>query len=375
MVLHGAGRDSLRDQIDDVDVVLTSYGTLCRDLAFHLMQTYGLLVADEASLLRNPDSETSRAVAKLKAGKRLALTGTPVENRLRDLWSIFRVIAPGYLGARKEFEECYEALEDPGLRRRLRLRISPFVLRRTKAEVAPDLPEKSTIDEWLDLDAKTRGSYQALARAGLARIEEMGNQTGAGRMHLLTLLLRLRQWCLDPRLLDDEAQSGVKTRRLLEILEERSNSGFKTLVFSQFRKYLELARQDLGETCGKVFVLDGSTRNRAALVREFQEYPGAAVFLISLKAGGYGLNLTAADAVIHMDPWWNPAVEAQASDRAHRIGQTQPVTIYKLLTRDTVEQRVRRLQASKQAVIETVSGDAVPTNWREEDLRSLVEGV
>ncbi|MFC7336185.1 SNF2-related protein [Haloferula chungangensis] len=375
VALHGSGRDKLRDEALKADIILTSYGTMCRDLAFHLKQDYDLLVVDEASLLRNPDSEVSRAVAKLNAQKRLALTGTPVENRLRDLWSIFRVVAPGYLGSKAEFEERYQSGDaaDPGLHDRLRLRISPFVLRRTKAEVAKDLPEKIEIDEWLDLDKDTRQTYAAIAKAGLLEIEEMEAKSGGGRMHLLTLLLRLRQLCLDSRLIDDEAKEGAKTQRLIEILSERHQSGGKTLVFSQFRKYLGLIRNSKELADSKVFSLDGSTRNRGELVREFQAHDGPAVFLISLKAGGYGLNLTAADTVIHMDPWWNPAVEAQASDRAHRIGQTQPVTIYKLLTRDSVEERVRRLQASKQGVIDSISGDAAPANWNEADFRSLLD--
>lgn len=375
VTLHGSGRDSLRDDALSADVILTSYGTLCRDLAFHLKQNYDLLVADEASLLRNPDSEVSRCVAKLNAKKRLALTGTPVENQLRDLWSIFRVVAPGYLGSKTEFEERYQSGDsaDPGLHDRLRLRISPFVLRRTKGEVAKDLPEKVEIDEWLDLDSETRQTYAAIARVGLLEIEEMEAKSGGGSMHLLTLLLRLRQLCLDPRLIDDEAKEGIKTLRLIEILKERFENGAKTLVFSQFRKYLGLIRNSENLAGMKVFSLDGSTRNRSKLVREFQNHEGPAVFLISLKAGGYGLNLTAADTVIHMDPWWNPAVEAQASDRAHRIGQTQPVTIYKLLTRDSVEERVRRLQTSKQGVIDAISGDAAPANWTEADFRSLLD--
>ncbi len=374
VVLHGGARDKLRDDALSADVIITSYGTLCRDLAFHLQQTYGLLVADEASLLRNPDSEVSRSVAKLSAEKRLALTGTPVENRLRDLWSIFRVVAPGYLGSKAEFEERYQGGDsaDPSLHDRLRLRISPFVLRRTKSEVAKDLPEKIEIDEWLDLDPDARQTYAAIAKAGLLKLEEMEDQSGGGRMHLLTLLLRLRQLCLDPRLIDDEAKEGSKSQRLIEILLERSEIGGKTLVFSQFRKYLGLIRKSEKLAEMRVFSLDGSTRNRAELVRDFQKYEGPAVFLISLKAGGYGLNLTAADTVIHMDPWWNPAVEAQASDRAHRIGQTQPVTIYKLLTRDSVEERVRRMQSSKRAMIDSISGDAAPANWTEADFRSLI---
>ncbi|MGB6219702.1 SNF2-related protein [Haloferula sp.] len=375
VTLHGSKRDALRDEALRSDVVLTSYGTLTRDLAFHLRQDYDLLVVDEASLLRNPDSETSRSIAKIQARKRLALTGTPVENLLRDLWSIFRVVAPGYLGSKSEFEERYAATApdiSEGASERLRLRISPFVLRRTKAEVAKDLPEKIEIDTWLDLDRGSRGLYAKLAQAGLRELEELEGQSGRARMHLLTLLLRLRQLCLDPRLLDEEAEQGAKSEKLQSLIEERIGNNGKTLVFSQFRKYLHLIQKEYSETGIQVFSLDGSTRDRGALVKSFQGHDGPAVFFISLKAGGYGLNLTAADTVIHMDPWWNPAVEAQASDRAHRIGQTQPVTIYKLLTRDTVEERVRRMQDSKRAVIDSLSGDAAPGNWSESDIKSLL---
>lgn len=381
VTLHGSGRDLLREQVSAADCVLTSYGTLARDLAFHLRQSYALLVADEASLLRNPDSEISRSVAKLQASKRLALTGTPVENRILDLWSIFRVVAPGYLGAKSEFLERYESAESAGATERLRLRVSPYLLRRTKSEVAKDLPEKVVVDEWLDLDPEARKRYSEVAQAGLQALEEIQKTqgVGAGSLHLLTVLLRLRQICLEPSLIekdDSREPQGIKSKRLFEILTEREEQGKKTLVFSQFREYLRILKKCDDLPGGQRFLLDGSTRNRARLVSDFQSTEGPAVFLISLKAGGYGLNLTAADTVIHMDPWWNPAVEAQASDRAHRIGQTEPVTVYRLLTRATVEERVKRMQASKQAVIDALASDeiVVPSNWSESDLRGIVEG-
>ncbi len=384
LLLHGAGRDKLRDSADGMDVIVTSYGTLVRDLAFHLKREYRLVVADEASLLRNPDADVSKALVKLNARGRIALTGTPVENRMQDLWSIFRFVAPGYLGERTDFRQRYEipASEGPvpgGLLERLRLRVSPFVLRRTKDQVARDLPDKMEIDEWLTLSPEQAALYSGLAKAGLEEVERVRRKQGegAGRMHLLTLLLRLRQICVDPALVDSSDQdqiNAVKIERLLELLSEREENSKKTLVFSQFAKNLRNIEERLSGTCSRVFRIDGSTRNRQALVDAFQAEPGAAVFLISIKAGGYGLNLTAADAVIHMDPWWNPAVEAQATDRAHRIGQTRPVTVYRLLTRDTVEERVRRLQAHKRAIIDAATGgtDDLPRNWTTKDLEGLL---
>jgi len=386
LLFHGPGREKLRDRFEGVDVIVTSYGTLVRDLAFHLGREYRLVVADEASLLRNPDADVSKALFKLNTRGRVALTGTPVENRMQDLWSIFRFIAPGYLGSRSDFKERYEApaaagdQAPPGLLERLRLRTSPFVLRRTKDQVAKDLPDKVEIDEWLTLADDQAELYATLARAGLEEVERIRDKQGegAGRMHLLTLLLRLRQVCVDPGLLDLKAEqksNAVKIDRLLELLAERSENGLKTLVFSQFAQNLRRIEKRISEGSSQVFRIDGSTRNRQELVDFFQSADGPAVFLISLKAGGYGLNLTAADAVIHLDPWWNPAVEAQATDRAHRIGQTRPVTVYRLLTRDTVEERVRRLQERKRAVIDAATGSSenLPQNWTTDDIESLLK--
>jgi SNF2 family DNA or RNA helicase len=386
LLLHGAGRDQLRSRVDQVDVIVTSYGTLVRDLAFHLQREYRLITADEASLLRNPDAEISKSLCKLRAGARLALTGTPVENRMQDLWSIFRFVAPGYLGSKADFKERYETpaasgdAVPAGLLERLRLRVSPFVLRRTKDQVAKDLPDKIEIDEWLDLADDQATLYASLARAGLAEIERIRDKQGegAGQIHLLTLLLRLRQVCVDPGLLEldeEKVPSSVKIERLLEKLSERYEIGGKTLVFSQFARNLRRIEKKISDGFGRIFCIDGTTRNRQQLVDSFQAESGPAVFLISLKAGGYGLNLTAADAVVHLDPWWNPAVEAQATDRAHRIGQTRPVTVYRLLTRGTVEERVCRMQERKRAVIDAATGDSesLPRNWTGKELDELLK--
>jgi superfamily II DNA or RNA helicase len=383
-LFHGVGRDRERGRLAECDLIVTSYGTLARDLAFHLQVDYRVVVIDEASLIRNPDAEISRTICKLKSRARLALTGTPVENRARDLWSIFRFVSPGYLGALADFKERYEmplvesGSASRGLLERLKLRVSPFVLRRTKDQVAKDLPDKVEIDEWLDMTEGQSEVYTSLARSGLQEIDAIRDRQGegAGQMHLLTLLLRLRQVCVDPGLLDLEGESpgAIKIERLLELLSERFDDGRKTLVFSQFAVNLRRIEKRIQQGFGRIFCIDGSTRNRQELVEAFQAEPGPAVFLISLKAGGYGLNLTAADAVVHLDPWWNPAVEAQATDRAHRIGQSRPVTVYRLLTRGTVEERVRRMQERKRTVIDGATGDleGVPRNWSAADLESLL---
>jgi len=373
--MHGPNRDSLRLEGQTCDVVLTSYGTLVRDLAFHLKQDYQTLIVDEASLLRNPDSEISRTVAKLNPRRRLALTGTPVENRLRDLWSIFRVVSPGYLGAKDEFLERYEQ-GDSGDTSRLRIRISPFTLRRTKLEVAKDLPSRLEIDQWVDLTPEIRAIYREVAQAGLSQWEDLdeAGKGGAASMHLLTTLLRLRQICLDPGLVGDglSEDSGAKIEWLDRLLEERLGQGGKVLVFSQFTKFLR-QYESRAKTLGmEAFRLDGSTTNRGKLVEEFQKTEKPAVFLISLKAGGYGLNLTAADTVVHMDPWWNPAAEAQASDRAHRIGQTRPVSIYRLLTKNSVEERVRRLQDAKRGLIDQLNGSTGVSALQHDDVVDLL---
>ena len=369
VILHGPKRDSLRDSIQPGYVILTTYSTLARDLAWHLKQNYLVAVIDEASLIRNPDTDHSKAVAKLNARYRIALTGTPVENSARDLWSIFRFIQPGWLGSRKDFTERYEQpLQSPDTATRtgqlLRLKTSPFTLRRTKQQVAPELPSKILIDEFCTLSTDQTTLYREIQREGQRRIDEIrdSGQNAAARMQALTTLLRLRQACCDLALFDSEKlknlpipRRSAKLERLLEITEQSIASGSRMLIFSQFRTQLIGIENELKALGIQFLRLDGQTRNRAELVDRFQSPVGPPVFLISLKAGGYGLNLTAADVVVHFDPWWNPAAEAQATDRAHRIGQTKPVTVFRLLTRSTVEEKVVELQSSKKALAESLN--------------------
>lgn len=387
-ILHGSGRDELREGLRGGQVVVTSYGTLARDLAWHLQQDYLAVVVDEASLMRNPDTDHAKAVSRLRARHRVALTGTPIENGVRDLWSIFRFVQPGWLGGREDFKARYEtALASGGDARavteRLKLKISPFFLRRTKEQVAPDLPTKLMIDEFCELSPDQQTVYKQLLEEGRRRVEEMvdSKNSGAARMRMLTALLRLRQTCCDLALLGNErfnqviqARRSGKLQRLLELLDEAVAGGHRVLVFSQFQKQLLEIQKCVEAREWSCLRLDGQTRDRQKLVDQFQKPDGPPVFLISLKAGGYGLNLTAADTVIHFDPWWNPAAEAQATDRAHRIGQTRPVTVYRLLTRGTVEEKVLRLQAKKRdlAAVIDEAGGGDPGGWNVDDFRSVL---
>ena len=386
-VLHGTQRDALRSEMVAGDVVLTTYSTLTRDLAWHLRRRYRAVVADEASLMRNPDTDHAKAMVKLDASAKVALTGTPLENSVRDLWSIFRFVQPGWLGARKAFEERYAGGADGKVStadvERLRLKVCPFVLRRTKLEVAPELPAKWQIDEYCDLSDEQQKVYRELHDEGRRRVEalEDAKQAGAARMQVLTALLRLRQVCNDLALLGDErfadwslAKRSAKLSRLMELLESALAGGHKVLVFSQFQKQLLAIEAALKARDWACLRLDGQTVNRQDLVDRFQAPDGPPIFLISLKAGGYGLNLTAADTVIHFDPWWNPAAEAQATDRAHRIGQVRPVTVYRLLTRGTVEERVVSLQARKRglAAIVDESGEADVSGISQQELEALL---
>jgi superfamily II DNA or RNA helicase len=387
-ILHGASRDSERAKVQPGDVILTSYGTLARDLAYHLKSDYRAVVVDEASLMRNPDTDHAKAVSKLRATYRIALTGTPIENGVKDLWSIFRFIQPGWLGGREDFKDRYETPLATGesaaaVIERLRIKISPFLLRRTKEQVASELPSKLFIDEFCDLSADQQSVYKELLVEGRKRVDaiaDSGNK-GAARMQMLTALLRLRQTCCDLALLGNErfnqlmvARRSVKLQRLLELIEEAVSGNHRMLIFSQFQTQLKEIEKCIAERGWQSLRLDGQSRNRQQLVDQFQRPDGPPVFLISLKAGGYGLNLTAADTVVHFDPWWNPAAEAQATDRAHRIGQTRPVTVYRLLTRGTVEEKVVRLQAKKRelasAIDENGAGDAA--GWSMDELESML---
>ncbi len=361
----------------NLDLVITSYALLRRDAEYHRGQSYAVAILDEAHFIKNPDSQTARAAFAVRARHRFVLTGTPMENSVRDVWSVMHFALPGYLGKREDFRERYELPiargADPDAQARLARRLRPVLLRRRKDEVARELPEKMEQVAYCELTPAQAAAYREILDQGRRTIEETGDER-AGRMLILSTLLRLRQACCDLRLLgvdvaaaetdvDDEEAAGdsatplagsAKLALLLELLEQAQEGGHRVLIFSQFVAMLKLIGGQLdGRGVGYAY-LDGSTRDRQVEVDRFQRDDGPPVFLISLKAGGTGLNLTAADTVIHFDPWWNPAVQAQATDRAHRIGQDRVVTSYQLITRDTVEEKILNLQRRKREATEAV---------------------
>ena len=356
VVLHGLDRHHKREALGAAHVAITTYTVLSRDIEEMREVPWHLVVLDEAQAIKSPDAKATRAVCQLDTRHRLCLSGTPIENNLEELWSQFAFLMPGLLGERRSFTRRFrtpiEKRGDEVRRTQLVRRIRPFILRRTKAEVATELPPKHTILRRITLAPSQREIYETI-RGTLhdkVRAQIAEHSLAASRIVVLDALLKLRQVCCDPRLVKlptaQQADTSAKLDDLLEMLGEMIPEGRRVLLFSQFTSMLDLIKPRL-EAAGIRFVeLRGNTRDRAEPVRAFQacEVP---LFLISLKAGGRGLNLTAADTVIHYDPWWNPAVEDQASDRAHRIGQTKSVFVYKLIAADTVEERIVALQERK----------------------------
>ncbi len=379
LALHGPDRHARFADIAASDLVVTSYALIRRDAEKYRGLEFDTVVLDEAQHIKNRQTQNAQAVKAVRAKHRLVLTGTPLENSVLDLWSIFDFLMPGYLGTAKDFRERYELPiareKNAEAQSRLARRLRPFLLRRLKREVAKDLPAKLEQVSFCELTPDQRAVYQQVIEASRKEILEADGPQGIAksRMVVLTALLRLRQVCCDLRLLKldnlNPATTSGKLDLFGELLEEVIDGGHRVLVFSQFVGMLTLLKERLAAEKIEFCYLDGSTTDRAAVVERFQTQAGIPVFLISLKAGGVGLNLTGADTVIHFDPWWNPAVEDQATDRAHRIGQARVVTSYKLITRDTVEEKILILQNRKRAVIQsTISGEeefAATLNWEE----------
>ncbi len=355
LAIEGSGRSEQFSKIPEHDLVITSYALLRRDAEQYKSFVFSTTTLDEAQHIKNPSSQNARAACAIHSKARFILSGTPLENSLRDLWSLFDFLMPGYLGTRKDFQDRYEkplaAGESAGIWPRLLRRVRPWMLRRTKSEILKELPPKIEQVVQVELNPEQKAAYTQLQIAARAEVDAMRESGGASRMKVLTALLRLRQACCDLRLLSRETNApSAKIDALLELLGEAVDGGHRTLVFSQFTSMLDLIAPALDEAGITWCRLDGSTKDRAAVVERFQSDASISVFLISLKAGGVGLNLTGADTVIHFDPWWNPAVEAQATDRAHRIGQQNVVTSIKLIARDTVEERVLEMQAKKKTL-------------------------
>jgi len=364
LTLHGKDRAALFDEMDKADIILTTYPLLVRDRETLLAREYHLLVMDEAQFIKNPKAQSHQVARQLKARHRLSLTGTPLENHLGELWAQYDFLMPGLLGSSKRFGQMFrtpiEKQGDSEMRARLAERVRPFLLRRTKEQVLTDLPPRTEMVRWVELDGGQRDLYESLRVVFDKKLRQVLTEQGVGRSQIMILdaLLKLRQVCCDPRLVNlpaaaamvkKGASSSAKLTTLLEMLEELLAEGRKVLLFSQFTSMLALIEEELKTRGFKYVKLTGQTRDRETPIREFQEGL-VPLFLISLKAGGTGLNLTAADTVIHYDPWWNPAVEEQATARAHRIGQDKPVFVYKLMTQGTVEEKILSLQDRKRGL-------------------------
>ena len=327
----GTERHALREQFAEHDVLVTSYGLMRRDIEKLIEHEYEYVILDEAQAIKNPMSQSAKAARMLRARNRIALTGTPVENHMGDLWSIFEFLNPGMLGAGARFTELVKGgvsdVRNVNAAEQVGKAIRPFILRRTKKEVLTDLPEKTEQTIICEMEPDQQKIYDDLKKYYRGTLLGKGADTGGGNtMMVLEALLRLRQAACHPALIDPgrEDLPSAKLDTLMEQLEELIDEGHKALVFSQFTSMLALARKRLDERGVRYAYLDGQTRDRRAEVQKFQEDESLQVFLISLKAGGLGLNLTEAEYVFILDPWWNPAVEQQAIDRTHRIGQDAP---------------------------------------------------
>ncbi len=365
LVIRGtlAERKRKIDQMDQYDLVITSYDLLKRDIAWYEQKDYQFryMIADEAQYLKNNNTQNAKAIKKIKADTRYALTGTPIENSLAELWSIFDFIMPGYLFTYRTFKAMYETPivkeENQEVMAKLRMLIEPFVLRRNKKEVLTELPEKTITILNNEMGEEQKNIYLTyLAQAKQELAEEINlNGYERSQMQILAALTRLRQICCHPSLFMEDYQEGSsKLDQCMEIIEEATKGGHKILVFSGYTSMFEILEKNLKQLGINYFKLTGSTKveERIKLVDEFNENPKIQVFLISLKAGGTGLNLTGADMVIHYDPWWNLSTENQATDRAYRIGQKNNVQVYKLITQNSIEEKIYELQQKKGELVD-----------------------
>jgi superfamily II DNA or RNA helicase len=377
----GSERTKGNAHFENYDLILTTYGTLRRDVIHFVEAEFDFVILDESQAIKNASTETAKAARLLKSRQRLALSGTPIENHLGELWSLFEYLNPGMLGSASVFQFSTNGAQKPDEESRgmLSRALRPFILRRTKQQVAKELPEKLEQTIYCEMDERQRRQYEELRdyyrRSLLEKVSLQG--INKSKIQILEALLRLRQTACHPALVDgstDEFAANAKLDVLLPRLSEVTEEGHKAIVFSQFTSFLSIIRQRLDQQDVVYEYLDGKTRNRGVAVERFQSDPDCKLFLISLKAGGQGLNLTAAEYVFLLDPWWNPAVEAQAIDRAHRIGQTNRVFAYRLITRDTVEEKVLELQSTKRELADAIinADNSVIRNITGDDLRLLL---
>ncbi len=378
----GAGRQKQHERVNRSDVVLTTYPILLRDLEQFRATSYYFLILDEAQAIKNARSLARGAVMSLDAQHRLCLTGTPVENNLGELWSLFDFLMPGFLGDRQGFRTRYQTpIEKDRNERRLvqlRSRVAPYILRRMKDTVAKDLPPKTEIVRALDISGDQRDLYESIRIAAHSEVRQVIRKKGlaASTVTILDALMKLRQVCCDPRLISstiaEHVQASAKYEFLIDFVCTQLEQGRRLLIFSQFTQMLGLIAQGLGQVGLRHTALTGATQDRQAKCDEF-ERGDTDVFLISLKAGGTGLNLTSADTVVHYDPWWNPAAQAQATDRAYRIGQTKPVFVYNLIVAGSVEERMLRLQSHKRHLADTILGGQSRHSLTESEIEDLFQ--
>jgi SNF2 family DNA or RNA helicase len=376
---HGLSRKTHLEQIDDLDLLVTTYGTLRQDVADLQDVSFDYAILDEAQAIKNPTTHAAKAVRLIQAKHRLAMTGTPIENSLSDLWSLFEFLNPGLLGRSQNFQALTKRLrEEPASLDVLSRGIRPYVLRRSKEQVLTELPQKTEQTIQCELTPKERKLYDQLRnhyrQSLLGKVADDG--LAKSKIHILEALLRLRQAACHPGLVNKAylKESSTKLDTLEEQLESLLSEGHKALIFSQFTSLLSILKARLDRKKIVYEYLDGQTTKRQQCVDRFQTDEACRLFLVSLKAGGQGLNLTAADYVFILDPWWNPAVEAQAIDRAHRIGQQQPVMAYRLIAKDTVEEKILALQAQKRELADSIISEdtSILQSLSLEDLQLLL---
>lgn len=367
LVINGTLTERKRkiEEIEQYDLVITSYDLLKRDIELYIKKDYHFryIIADEAQYLKNSNTQNAKSIKKIKADTRYALTGTPIENSLSELWSIFDFIMPGYLFNYKYFKTTYETPiikeEDKKAMEKLRMLIEPFILRRNKKEVLTELPDKTITvlnNEMGEEQKRIYLTYLAQAKQEIAEKIELDGYEKS-HMQILAALTRLRQICCHPSLfIRDYKDTSSKLEQCMEILQDATSSGHKILLFSGYTSMLEIIEKELKQKNITYFKLTGSTKveERIELVEEFNKNPDIKVFLISLKAGGTGLNLTGADIVVHYDPWWNLSTENQATDRAYRIGQKNNVQVYKLITKNSIEEKIYELQQKKAELVDNM---------------------
>ncbi|MBL4935615.1 DEAD/DEAH box helicase [Clostridium sp. YIM B02515] len=351
LIMHGSERTESAEDINEYDVILTTYGTLRMDIDFYKGFVFDFFIIDEAQNIKNASAQNTQVVKEIKAKTKFALTGTPMENNLAELWSIFDFIMPGYLYSKQRFEEKFILKYQDNLES-LKLLIKPFVLRRTKKEVIKELPDKIEKKLLIEMTAAQKAVYSTYIKS----VRELVKNSDS-KIEIFSYLTKLRQLCLDPSLIIEDYEGGSgKLEMAIELIKDHIESEGKVLLFSQFTSVLDKLGESLKEEGIEFFYIDGKTKpkDRIQRVKDFNSSKDINVFLISLKAGGTGLNLTSANLVIHFDPWWNPAVEAQASDRAHRIGQKNLVEVIKLVARGTIEEKIVKLQEDKKELIDKV---------------------